>query len=85
MSYSPLKGSLKSPRGFPGGSVENNPTTNSGDTGSIPQSGRSPGEGNGNPLQYYCLKNSKQRRLAGYNPQSCKESNTTEHTCTQIS
>ena len=58
MSYSPLKGSVKSPRGFPGGSVENNPTANSGDTGSIPQSGRSPGEGNGNPLQYYCLENS---------------------------
>ena len=32
-----------------------NPPANAGDTGSIPGSGRSPGEGNGNPLQYSCL------------------------------
>ena len=31
------------------------------DTGSIPESGRAPGEGNGNPLQYSCLKNSMHR------------------------
>ena len=31
---------------------------NAGDLGSIPGSGRSPGEGNGNPLQYSCLENS---------------------------
>ena len=42
-------------RGFPGGSVVKNPPANAGDTGSIPGSGRSPGEGNGNPLQYSCL------------------------------
>ena len=44
--------------GFPGGSVVKNPPANAGDTrdsGSIPGSGRSPGEGNGNPLQYSCL------------------------------
>ena len=34
-----------------------NPPANSGDTGSIPGSGRSPGEGNSNPLQYSCLGN----------------------------
>ena len=34
-----------------------NPLTNAGDTGSIPGSGRSPGGGNGNPLQSSCLKN----------------------------
>ena len=34
-----------------------------GDLGSIPGSGRSPGEGNGNPLQYYCLENPMDRRL----------------------
>ena len=34
---------------------------NAGDPGSIPGSGRSPGEGNGNPLQYYCLKNPRDR------------------------
>ena len=46
--------------GFPGGSVVKNPTTNAGDTGdvsSVPGLGRSPGEGNGNPLQYSCLGN----------------------------
>ena len=32
-----------------------------GDTGSIPESGRSPGEGNGNPLQYSCLENPMDR------------------------
>ena len=32
-----------------------NPPANAGDAGSIPGSGRSPGEGNGNPLQYSCL------------------------------
>ena len=34
---------------------------NAGDPGSIPGSGRSPGEGNGNPLQYSCLENSMDR------------------------
>ena len=34
-----------------------NPPANAGDTGSIPGSGRSPGEGNVNPLQYFCLGN----------------------------
>ena len=41
--------------GFPGGSVAKNPPVNAGDAGSIPGSGKSPGEGNGNPLQYSCL------------------------------
>ena len=43
--------------GFPGGSVFKNPPVNAGDVGLIPGSGRSPGEGNGNPLQYSCLEN----------------------------
>ena len=43
--------------GFPGGSVLKNPPANTGDSGSIPGSGRSPGEGNDNPLQYSCLGN----------------------------
>ena len=43
--------------GFPGGSVLKNLPANAGDGGSIPVSGRSPGEGIGNPLQYSCLKN----------------------------
>ena len=44
--------------GFPGGSVGKASACNAGDLGSIPGSGRSPGEGNGNPLQYSCLENS---------------------------
>ena len=43
--------------GFPGGSVVKNPPANAGDVGSIPGLGRSPGKGNGNPLQYSCLEN----------------------------
>ena len=41
--------------GFPGGLVEKSQPANARDTGSIPDPGRSPGEGNGNPLQYSCL------------------------------
>ena len=43
--------------GFPSGSVVMNLPANAGDVGSIPGSGRSPGEGEGNPLQYSCLGN----------------------------
>ena len=43
--------------GFPGGSEVKAPACNAGDQGSIPGLGRSPGEGNGNPLQYSCLEN----------------------------
>ena len=42
--------------GFPGGSEGKVSACNAGDLGSIPGSGRSPGEGNGNPLQYSCWK-----------------------------
>ena len=42
---------------FPGGSEVKVSASNSGDPGSIPRSGRSPGEGNGNPLLYSCLEN----------------------------
>ena len=42
-------------RVFPGGSVVKNPPTNARDPGSISGSGRSLGEGNGNPFQYSCL------------------------------
>jgi len=44
-------------RGFPGGLWYENLLAKAGDTGSIPHLERSPGEGNGNPLQYYCLGN----------------------------
>ena len=46
---------------MPGDSGIKNSPVNSGDLGLIPESGRSPGEGNGNPLQYSCLKNSMDR------------------------
>ena len=46
---------------FLGGSVIKNPSANAGDTGLIPGSGRSPVEGNGNPLQYACLEDSMDR------------------------
>ena len=46
-----------SKKGFPGGSDGNESTCNVGDLGSIPGSGRSPGEGSSNPLQYSCLEN----------------------------
>ena len=44
-------------RYFPGGSDVKASACNAGDLGLIPGSGRSPGEGNGNPLQYSCLEN----------------------------
>ena len=43
--------------GFPGGSEVEASAWNAGDPGLIPGLGRSPGEGNGNPLQYSCLEN----------------------------
>ena len=59
---------------------------NAGDMGSIPGLERSPGVGNGNPLQYSCLENSMDRGAAGFNPWSHRELDTTEltHTHTYI-
>ena len=64
---------------FPGGSDGKASPYNAGDLGSIPGSGRSPGEGNGNPPQYSYLENP----MGGgtwlvYSPWGCKESDTTE-------
>ena len=53
-------------RGLPSGSVVKNLLANAGDTGdsgSTPGLGRSPGVGNGNPLQYSCLENPIDRQL----------------------
>ena len=49
--------------GFPGGSVNKESACNSGDLGLIPESRGSPGEGNGYPFQYSCLKNPMDRGL----------------------
>ena len=48
-------------KGVPGGSVVKNPPANAGDASSSPGWGRSPGEGNGNPLQRSCLGNPMDR------------------------
>ena len=56
--------------GFPGSSDVKESACNAGDPGSIPGSGRVPGEGNGNPLQYSCPEH-------GYSPWGHKESDTT--------
>ena len=52
---------VKEVLGFPGDSVVNNPPASAGDVGLIPGLGRSPGEKNGNPLQYSCLGNPTDR------------------------
>ena len=53
--------------GFPGGSVVKNMPANAAKVGSVPGLGRFPEEGNGNPLQYFCLGNPTDRRsLADY-------------------
>ena len=63
---------------FPDGSDGKASACNVGDPGSIPGLGRSPGEGNGNPLQLLPGKSHGWRSLIGYSPWGCKESDTTE-------
>ena len=56
------------PEGFPGGTVVKNPPASAGDirdTGSVPESEKSRGEGNGNPLQCSCLENPMDRGACG--------------------
>ena len=48
---------------WPGGSNGKEPARNAGDLSLIPGLGRSPGEGNGNPPQYACLENPKDREI----------------------
>ena len=74
------------PRGFLGDSVVKNLPTNirgAGVTGSIPESGRSAGGGNGNTLQYPCLEKSHgQRSLVGFSPWGTKNQTwPSRHTC----
>ena len=66
--------------GFPGGSEVKANARNVGDPCSIPRSGRSPGEGNGNPLQYSCLGNPMDGEFwwATYSPWGHKESDMTD-------
>ena len=66
--------------GFPDSSVGKEYACNAGDLGLIPGSGRSRGEGNGNPLQYSCLENPMERGAWGvYSLQGHKELDMTEH------
>ena len=63
--------------GSPAGSDGKESACNAGDMGSIPQSGRSPGEGNGSSLQYSCLENFMGRAASwAISPWGCKESDT---------
>ena len=61
-----------------GGSDDKESACNAQDPGSIPELGRFPGEGNGNPLKYSCLENSMDgKSQVGYSPWGCKESDMT--------
>ena len=73
--YSSVVGHLGHLMGFPGSSEGKVPACNVGDLGSIPGLGRSPGEGNGNPLLYSCLENSMD---GGASVHGIAESHTTE-------
>ena len=64
---------------FPGSSAGKESAYNAGDPSLISGLGRSPGEGIGDPLQYFCLENPHgQKSLASYSPGVCKKSATTE-------
>ena len=63
--------------GFPGGSDGKASACNVGDPGSIPGSGRSPGDGDGNSLQYSCLENRMDRGAGGLQSTGLPEPDTT--------
>ena len=65
--------------GFPGGSDSKASACNAGDPGSLPGSGRSPEERNGNPLQYSCLGNTMDRGSWQVTVHEIAESDMTEN------
>ena len=65
-------------RTIPGGSVGKESAYNAGELGSIPGLGRSPGEGNGYPLQYFCLENPMHRGACWATVHGLAELDTTE-------
>ena len=71
--------------GFPGGASGKESASNAGDLGSIPGSGRSPGEGHGNPLPHSCLENPMDSGAWCASPQGHKELDmieVTQYACT---
>ena len=78
MNNEPFKqffgGPIKSVLGFPGGASGKEPACqcrlDEREVGLMPGSGRSPGGGHGNPLQYSCLESHGQRSLVSYSPRS---------------
>ena len=70
---------------FPGGSDRKESDCNVGEPGSIPESGRSPGEGSGCPLQYSCLENSVDRGNWQATVHGVTESETTERLTVSLS
>ena len=75
--------------GFPDGSVvkkkKKNPPAKAGDAGSVPETGRFPGVGNGNPFQYSCLENPMDRGAWRATGHGVTESDmTSSHTCTVL-
>ena len=78
-----LKRTLYLKLGFPGGSVVKNLSANTGDASWIPGSGRSPGGGNGNPLQYSSLGNSIDREAWQATIHGITESDRTEQLSAQ--
>ena len=64
--------------GFPGGSDDKESACSAWEAGSIPGSRRSPGVGNGNPLQYSCLENPRDRGAWWATSMGCKDSDMTE-------
>ena len=77
-SWAALLPTLSKVGRFPGGSDGKASACNAGDLGSIPGSGTSPGEGNGNPLQYSCLENSGWRATWWATVHGVAELDTTE-------
>ena len=73
--------------GFPNSLVGKESACNAGDPGSIPESRRSPGGGNGNPFQYSCLGNPMDQGAwwATYSPWGCKKLDTTEQGPEEVS
>ena len=69
---------------LPSGSVVKNPPTDAGDVGSVLGLGRSPGEGNGSPLQNPCWRIPWTEEPGVHSPQGCTESDVTAHTCVVV-